>query len=400
MAFIADKLSHTKPSATIAVAEKARELKANGIDVIGLGTGEPDFDTPDNIKKAAIKAIESGKTKYTPISGIAELRAAICHKFKTENDLEYTPEQVIVSTGGKQVLFNAFMATLNSGDEVIIPTPYWVSYPEMVSLNGGISIFVEAKQEHAYKLQPSDLEKAITPRTKWFIFNSPSNPSGVAYSYEEIKAFTEILKRYPHVHILCDDIYEHLVYDDFKFYSLAQVEPELYNRVLTMNGVSKSYAMTGWRIGYAGGSKDLIKAMTTIQGQQTSGTCSIAQYAAVEALSGDQSFINYSQKLFEQRRNLVVSMLQKAKGLNCPTPNGAFYVFPDCKQLMGKKTPRGALITDDKIFVKELLVEENVAAVPGSAFGFSPAFRISYATSPEILTEACTRIQNFCNKLI
>lgn len=400
MAFIAEKLSHIKPSATIAVAEKARELKASGIDVIGLGTGEPDFDTPDNIKNAAIKAIEVGKTKYTPIAGVAELRAAICHKFKIENDLEYTPEQVIVSTGGKQVLFNAFMATLNLGDEVIIPTPYWVSYPEMVALNGGVSIFVEAKQEHAYKLQPSDLEKAITPRTKWFIFNSPSNPSGAAYNYDEIKAFTEVLKRYPHVHILCDDIYEHLVYGDFKFYSLAQVEPELYSRVLTMNGVSKAYAMTGWRIGYAGGSKDLIKAMTTIQGQQTSGACSIAQYAAIEALSGDQSFINYAQKLFEQRRDLVISMLQKAKGLSCPIPNGAFYVFPDCSELIGKKAPNGTIITDDKIFVKELLVEEGVAAVPGSAFGFSPAFRITYATSPEILTQACTRIQNFCDKLI
>lgn len=400
MAFIAEKLSHIKPSATIAVAEKARELKASGIDVIGLGTGEPDFDTPDNIKNAAIKAIEVGKTKYTPIAGVAELRAAICHKFKIENDLEYTPEQIIVSTGGKQVLFNAFMATLNLGDEVIIPTPYWVSYPEMVALNGGVSIFVEAKQEHAYKLQPSDLEKAITPRTKWFIFNSPSNPSGVAYNYDEIKAFTEVLKRYPHVHILCDDIYEHLVYGDFKFYSLAQVEPELYNRVLTMNGVSKAYAMTGWRIGYAGGSKDLIKAMTTIQGQQTSGACSIAQYAAIEALSGDQSFINYAQKLFEQRRDLVISMLQKAKGLSCPIPNGAFYVFPDCSELIGKKAPNGTIITDDKIFVKELLVEEGVATVPGSAFGFSPAFRITYATSPEILTQACTRIQNFCDKLI
>lgn len=399
MAFIAEKLAKTKPSATIAVAEKSRELKAKGIDVIGLGTGEPDFDTPENIKEAAIKAIKDGKTKYTPIAGLLELREAISNKFKRENNLTYSPEQIIVGTGGKQVLFNAFMATLNIDDEVIIPTPYWVSYPEMVALNGGKVVFVEAEQKNEYKLQPEDLEKAITPKTKWFIFNSPSNPSGVAYNHNELKAFTEILKKYPHVHILCDDIYEHLVYDNFEFYSLAQIEPELYNRILTMNGVSKAYAMTGWRIGYAGGSKELIKSMTTIQGQQTSGTCSIAQYAAIEALNGDQSFIATFQEIFEKRRNLVVSKLQQAKGLICPVPNGAFYVFPDCHALIGKKAPNGNVISDDKSFIQELLLEEAVAAVPGSAFGFSPAFRISYATSEESLINACSRIQNFCDKL-
>lgn len=399
MAFIAEKLSNTKPSATIAMAEKARELKAKGIDVIGLGTGEPDFDTPDNIKEAAIKAIKDGKTKYTPIAGLAELREAVKNKFKRENNLEYNTDQIIVSTGGKQVLFNAFMATLNKGDEVIIPAPYWVSYPEMVTLNDGIPIFIETKQANKYKLQAQNLEQAINEKTKWVILNSPSNPSGVAYSYNELKAFAEILKKYPHVYILCDDIYEHLIYDNFKFCTLAQVEPELYNRILTMNGVSKAYAMTGWRIGYAGGPKELITAMTTIQGQQTSGTCSIAQYAAIEALNGDQSFIPTFQKIFESRRDLVVSMLQEAKGLICDKPNGAFYVFPNCQQIIGKKAPNGNIITDDKTFVHELLIEEAVAAVPGSSFGCSPAFRISYATSEQNLTEACKRIQNFCNKL-
>lgn len=399
MAFITNKLANIKPSATIAVAETARELKNAGIDVIGLGTGEPDFDTPQNIKDAAIRAIETGKTKYTPIAGLPELREAVCTKFKRENNLDYKPKQVIISTGGKQVLFNAFMASLNKGDEVLIPVPYWVSYPEMVLLNEGTPVFIPTKAENNYKLQGCELEKHITKQTKWLIFNSPSNPSGAAYDYSEIKTIAAILKQHPHIHILCDDIYEHLIYDDLKFHSLAAVEPELYDRTLTMNGVSKAYAMTGWRIGYAAGSQELINAMTIIQGQQTSGTCSISQYAAIEALTGDQSFISYSKKHFKQRRDLVVNMLSQIKDLKCPVPNGAFYVFPDCSGLMGKKTPNGTIINDDKTLVQELLVQEAVAAVPGSAFGFSPAFRITYATSAEILTQACTRIQNFCNRL-
>lgn len=399
MVFIADRLSKTQPSATIAISEKARELKNAGIDVIGLSTGEPDFDTPENIKQAAINAINAGKTKYTPIAGIAELREAICEKFQRENELKYTPDQIIVSTGGKQVLFNAFMATLNPGDEVIIPAPYWVSYPEMVKLNDGTPVFVNAKKENNYRLTPEDIEKAITSKTKWLIFNSPSNPSGIAYTYEELQSFAEVLLRHPHVHILSDDIYEHLTYGGFKFYTLAQVEPQLYYRTLTMNGVSKAYSMTGWRIGYAGGSKELIKAISTIQSQQTSGTCSIAQYAAVEALTGDQSSIDKFRKVFEERRDLVVSMLNTIDGLICPKPEGAFYVFPDCSNFIGKKAPSGNIITDDISFVKELLSDAAVAAVPGTAFGFSPAFRISYAASTETIKEACQRIINFCEKI-
>ena len=396
MAFLADILSRVQPSATIAVAQKARELKAAGRDVIGLGAGEPDFDTPDNIKQAAKKAIADGKTKYTPISGIPELRQAIVDKFKRENGLDYEPAQTIVGTGGKQILFNAFMATLNPGDEVIIPAPYWVSYPEMVAICGGESVFVEGTIDNAFKLKPEALEAAITPNTKWLVFNSPSNPSGAAYTQDELKAITDVLVRHPHVWVLTDDMYEHLCYGDFKFTTPAQVEPSLYERTLTMNGVSKAYAMTGWRIGYAAGPVELIKAMDMIQGQQTSGACSIAQWAAVEALNGQQDFIDERRQVFEQRRDLVVSMLNQASGIECPKPEGAFYVYPSCAGLMGKTSPNGKVMENDADFVTELLEAEGVAVVHGSAFGLGPNFRISYATSTEALTEACERIQRFC----
>ena len=399
MAFLADSLSRVKPSATIAVSQKARELKDKGKDVIGLGAGEPDFDTPDNIKKAAIDAINRGETKYTPVAGIPELRQAIVAKFKRENGLDYKPEQVIVGTGGKQILFNAFMATLNPGDEVIVPAPYWVSYPEMVAINGGTPVFVNTKIEDNFKLTASDLEKAITPKTKWLIFNSPSNPTGSAYTEAELKALTDVLVRHPQVWILTDDMYEHLVYGDFVFTTPAQVEPSLYDRTLTMNGVSKAYAMTGWRIGYAAGPLQLIKAMDMVQGQQTSGACSIAQWAAVEALNGTQDFIPENKKIFQARRDLVVSMLNQATGIHCPTPEGAFYVYPSCAGLIGKKTEAGKVIETDEDFVTELLEAEGVAVVHGSAFGLGPNFRISYATSDELLEEACSRIQRFCASL-
>ncbi len=399
MAFLADALSRVKPSATIAVSQKARELKAKGKDVIGLGAGEPDFDTPTNIKQAAIDAINRGETKYTPVAGIPELRQAIVAKFNRENGLDYKPEQVIVGTGGKQILFNAFMATLNPGDEVIVPAPYWVSYPEMVAINGGNPVFINTKIEDNFKLTAADLEKAITPKTKWLIFNSPSNPTGAAYTEAELKALTDVLVRHPHVWILTDDMYEHLVYGDFVFTTPAQVEPSLYDRTLTMNGVSKAYAMTGWRIGYAAGPLQLIKAMDMVQGQQTSGACSIAQWAAVEALNGTQDFIPENKKIFQARRDLVVSMLNQAKGIKCPTPEGAFYVYPSCADLIGKKTEAGKVIESDEDFVTELLEAEGVAVVHGSAFGLGPNFRISYATSDALLEEACTRIQRFCASL-
>ncbi|PYE86529.1 pyridoxal phosphate-dependent aminotransferase [Phyllobacterium leguminum] len=399
MAFLADALSRVKPSATIAVSQKARELKAKGKDVIGLGAGEPDFDTPDNIKKAAIAAIERGETKYPPVSGIPELRQAIAAKFKRENGLDYKPEQTIVGTGGKQILFNAFMATLNPGDEVVIPAPYWVSYPEMVAICGGTPVFVNTRQEDNFKLTAEDLEKAITPKTKWLVFNSPSNPTGAAYTESELKALTDVLVRHPHVWILTDDMYEHLVYGDFVFTTPAQVEPSLYDRTLTMNGVSKAYAMTGWRIGYAAGPLQLIKAMDMIQGQQTSGACTIAQWAAVEALNGPQDFIPQNKKIFQGRRDLVVSMLNQAKGIVCPMPEGAFYVYPSCAGLIGKTAPSGKVIETDEDFVTELLEAEGVAVVQGSAFGLGPNFRISYATSEALLEEACSRIQRFCASL-
>ena len=399
MAFLADALSRIKPSATIAVQQKARELKTAGRDVIGLGAGEPDFDTPDNIKNAAIEAIRRGETKYPPVSGIAPLREAIAAKFKRENGLDYKPEQTIVGTGGKQILFNAFMATLNPGDEVVIPTPYWVSYPEMVALCGGTPVFAETTIDNGFKLSAEALEKAITPKTKWLIMNSPSNPSGAAYTEAELRALADVLMKHGHVWTLTDDMYEHLTYGDFEFKTLAQVEPGLYDRTLTMNGVSKAYAMTGWRIGYAAGPVHLIKAMDTIQGQQTSGACTIAQWAAVEALNGPQDFIAKNKTIFQGRRDLVVSMLNQAKGIDCPVPEGAFYVYPSCSGLIGRKGPSGKVIENDEDFVTELLEAEGVAVVHGSAFGLGPNFRISYATSEELLEEACSRIQRFTASL-
>lgn len=399
MAFLADSLSRIKPSATIAVTNKARELKAAGRDVIGLGAGEPDFDTPDNIKEAAIKAIRDGQTKYTAVDGIPELKAAICAKFARENGLTYKPSQVSVGTGGKQVLYNALLATLNPGDEVIIPAPYWVSYPDIVLLGGGVPVFVEATIDTGFKMTPAALEAAITPKTKWLIFNSPSNPSGAAYTAAEIKALTDVLMRHPHVWIMSDDMYEHLVYDDFTFATPAQVEPGLYDRTLTVNGVSKAYCMTGWRIGYGAGPEALIKAMATLQSQSTSNPSSIAQWAAVEALNGPQDFIPKHNEVFKQRRDLVVSMLNQAKGITCPTPEGAFYVYPSCAGTIGKTAPSGRVIASDDDFVTELLEAEGVAVVQGSAFGLAPHFRISYATATSALEEACRRIQRFCGNL-
>ncbi len=397
--FLALSLDRVKASATIAVAQKARELQAQGRDIISLGAGEPDFDTPDNIKQAAIDAIHAGKTKYTPISGIPELRQAIATKFKRENNLDYKPSQVIACTGGKQVIDNAFRATLNPDDEVIIVAPYWVSYPEMVSLCGGTPVIIDTKFEDNFKLRPEVLEAAITPKTKWFIFNSPSNPTGAAYGYDDLKALTDVLKKYPHVWILSDDMYEHLLYDGHKFFTPAQVEPSLYDRTLTMNGVSKAYAMTGWRLGYAAGPELLIKAMDKVQGQATSGTSSITQWAAVEALNGTQDYLGERCKAFEERRNLVVDGLNRCKGIECPKPEGAFYVFPSCAGTIGKKTPSGNVIQNDFDFVNNLLEQEGVAVVHGSAFGLGPNFRISYATSIAELTEALIRIERFCASL-
>lgn len=399
MPFIADALSRVKPSPTVAVSTKASELKAAGVDVIGLGAGEPDFDTPDNIKSAAIDAIKRGETKYTAPDGIPELKAAICDKFRRENGLEYTPSRVMVSTGGKQVIFNALLATLNPYDEVIIPAPYWVSYPDMVRLCGGEPVIVEAPIEVNFKITPAQLEAAITPKTKWFIFNSPSNPTGAGYSRAELKALTDVLLRHPHVWIMTDDMYEHIVYAPFEFCTPAQVEPALYDRTLTVNGVSKAYSMTGWRIGYAAGPEVLIKAMTKVQGQSTTNPSSISQWAAVEALNGPQDYIATSRAAFERRRDLVVGLLSKIDGMECPTPEGAFYVYPSIKGLIGKVTPSGTTITNDENFATELLESEGVAVVFGAAFGLSPNFRISYATSDELLTEACARIARFCEGL-
>jgi aspartate aminotransferase len=399
MAFLADVLSRVKPSATIAMTQKARDLKAKGRDVISLAAGEPDFDTPDHIKAAAKAAIDRGETKYTPVSGIPALREAIVKKFKRENGLDYKPSQTIVGTGGKQVLYNALLATLNPGDEVIIPTPYWVSYPEMVGLCGGTSVFVETTMERDFKLQPEPLDRAITPKTKWLILNSPSNPSGAAYTRDEMKAITDVLLRHPHVWVLTDDMYEHLTYGAFEFVTPAQVEPNLFERTLTMNGVSKAYAMTGWRIGYAGAPEHLVKAMDFVQGQQTSGACSIAQWAAVEALDGPQDHLAVFRKAFEERRDLVVSMLNQARYIRCPTPEGAFYVYPSCAEAIGRTAPSGKTIESDADFVSELLETEGVAAVQGSAFGLGPNLRISYATSNALLEDACQRIQRFCAEL-
>ncbi len=399
MAFIADTLSRVKPSATIAATQKARDLKAQGRDIISLSVGEPDFDTPDNVKAAAIKAIERGETKYPPVSGIVPLREAIARKFKRENNLDYKPAQTIVCTGGKQVLFNAFLATLNPGDEVVIPAPYWVSYPDMVLIAGGTPVVVQTAMAHGFKLQAEDLDRAITPRTKWVLLNSPSNPSGAAYTRNELKALTDVVVRHPHVWVLTDDIYEHLVYGGFVFTTPAEVEPNLYGRTLTMNGVSKSYAMTGWRIGYAAGPEPLIKAMDMLQGQQTSGACTIAQWASVEALDGPQDFVATRRKVFEDRRDLVVSMLNQARGIRCPSPEGAFYVYPSCAETIGLVAPSGKRIETDEDFVTELLEAEGVAAVQGSAFGTGPNFRISYATSTALLERACAKIQKFTGSL-
>ncbi|KPP85596.1 MAG: aspartate aminotransferase [Rhodobacteraceae bacterium HLUCCO07] len=399
MAFLSDTLSRVKPSPTIAVSNLAAELKAQGKDVIGLGAGEPDFDTPDHIKAAGIAAIEAGKTKYTAVDGISELKQAICAKFKRDNGLDYAPDQVSVGTGGKQILYNALMATLNPGEEVVIPAPYWVSYPDMVLLAGGTPVPVEATLENSFKLTPDQLEAAITPKTKWFIFNSPSNPTGAGYSRAELKGLTDVLMRHPHVWVMTDDMYEHLAYDDFEFCTPAQVEPGLYERTLTCNGVSKAYAMTGWRIGYAAGPKELIGAMRKIQSQSTSNPCSISQWAAVEALNGSHDFIAANNATFKRRRDLVVSMLSQIDGVTCPTPEGAFYVYPSIAGLIGKTSPGGVKIDDDEMFAKALLEEKGVAVVFGAAFGLSPCFRVSYATSDEALKEACTRIQDFCAAL-
>ena len=399
MAFLADSLARVKPSATIAVTNKARELAAAGRDVIGLGAGEPDFDTPENVKAAAKRAIDAGRTKYTAVDGIPELKKAICAKFARENGLTYAPDQITVGTGGKQVLYNALMATLNPGDEVIIPAPYWVSYPDMVLLAGGTPVAVEAGVETAFKITPAQLEAAITPRTKWFIFNSPSNPTGAGYSAAELKGLTDVLMRHPHVWVMTDDMYEHIAYPPFEFATPAQVEPGLFDRTLTCNGVSKAYAMTGWRIGYAGGPKALIGAMAKLQSQSTSNPCSISQWAAVEALEGPQDYIAESREAFRRRRDLVVGHLNQIEGVTCPVPEGAFYVYPSIKGLIGRRTPKGVVIADDAVFTTELLEAEGVAVVQGAAFGASPCFRISYATSDAVLEEACTRIRRFCGSL-
>ena len=400
MSFLSATLNRVKPSPTIAVSTKSAELKAAGRDIIGLGAGEPDFDTPDNIKAAAVQAISDGKTKYTAPDGMPELKEAICKKFLRDNALTYTPAQVSVGTGGKQILYNALVATLNPGDEVVIPAPYWVSYPDMVLLAGGTPIIVEASVLTNFKLTADQLEAAITPKTKWFIFNSPSNPTGAGYNWAEMQALTTVLLRHPHVWVMTDDMYEHLAYDDFKFCTPAQVEPALYERTLTCNGVSKAYAMTGWRIGYAGGPQQLITAMRKVQSQSTSNPCSISQWAALEALNGTQDFLASNNRLFTRRRNLVVDMLNDAEGISCPKPEGAFYVYPSISGLIGKATPNGVIIMDDEIFATSLLEDTGVAVVFGAAFGLSPNFRVSYATSDDKLREACKRIQDFCKSLI
>ena len=399
MPFLADSLARVKPSATMAISDQARNLKAAGNDVISLSAGEPDFDTPDNIKAAAIKAIQDGDTKYTDVSGTPALKAAIAAKYKRDNGLDYGTDQIIISTGGKQVLYNALIATLNPGDEVVIPAPFWVSYPDMVHLAGGTPVIVDVTAETAFRMTAEALEAAITPKTKWLIFNSPSNPSGAAYSEAELKALTDVLMRHPHVWVMTDDMYEHLVYDDFEFVTPAQVEPALFDRTLTLNGVSKAYCMTGWRVGYAAGPDEIIKAMNKIQSQSTTHTASVSQAAAVAALNGPHDFIAEHNAVFKERRDLVVSMLNQAKGLSCPTPVGAFYVYPSCAGMIGKTTPEGKTLETDEDVVGYFLESEGVAAVHGEAFGLSPHFRVSYATSTELLEEACIRIQRACAAL-
>ena len=398
MSIISDSLKKIKPSPTIAVTQKARELKAAGKDVIGLGAGEPDFDTPDNIKQAAIKAINDGDTKYTAVDGTPALKKAIVEKFKKENNLDYTTDQITVGAGGKHVIYNAMMATLNDGDEVIIPAPFWVSYPDIVLLAGGKPVVMECDEKQGFKINPSDLEKFITPKTKWIILNSPSNPTGACYSENDIKAIAAVLEKHKHIYILSDDIYEHVTYEGFKFFTIAQIE-SLKERVLTMNGVSKAYSMTGWRIGYAAGPKDIVKAIAKIQSQSTTNPSSISQAASVEALSGTQDFIKKRADSFQERRDFVVKALNDIGGINCLNPDGAFYVFPSCKELMGKKDSSGKEIKSDTDFVQSLLENSGVAVVQGSAFGLEGFFRISYATSMENLKKALEKISSFCKSL-
>lgn len=397
--FFAQRLNKVKPSPTLAITKLAQELKASGKDVIGLAAGEPDFDTPDHIKDGAIAAMKRGDTKYTAVDGTPALKQAICQKFERENGLTYKPSQISVGAGGKQVIFNAIMATVSPGDEVIIPAPYWVSYPDIVNLAEGVVVSLATRPEDGFKLRPEELEKAITPKTKWIILNSPSNPSGAAYTRNELRALADVLLKHNHVWILTDDMYEHLVYDNFEFTTIAQIEPKLYDRTLTVNGVSKAYNMTGWRIGYAGGPEALIKKMSEIQGHSTSNPSSISQAAAVAALNGPQDFLVKQLETFKQRRDLVVEMLNQAPGLTCSKPEGAFYVYPNCQGVIGHKTPEGKVISSDDDFVRYLLESEGVAAVSGSGFGLSPYFRISYATSTEALKDACSRIKRACEKL-
>jgi len=399
MSIIASRLSRIKPSPTVSLTGKVVELKAAGRDIIGLGAGEPDFDTPDHIKEAAIAALNAGETKYTPVPGILALRQAICDKFKRENGIDYTPNEVTVGCGGKQVIYNAFMASLDAGDEVIIPTPYWVSYPDMVALAEGTPVLIEGAEDNGFKITAEQLEAAITAKTKWVMLNSPSNPTGAAYSRDELRALTDVLVRHKHVWILTDDIYEHITYDDFEFTTPVEIEPSLKDRTLTLNGLSKAFAMTGWRVGYGAGPSELIQAMNVVQSQSTTQTCSISQAAAVVALNSQMDFLPGWIAAFKGRRDLVVSMLNQASGITCRTPEGAFYVYPNCAGLIGKKTPDGGTIGNDTNFVTYLLESEGVAVVQGEAFGLSPHFRISYATSDEVLIDACERIQRACASL-
>ena len=399
MSFVADRLGLIKPSPTIAVTQKARDLKAEGRDVIGLGAGEPDFDTPGHIIEAAKKALDDGMTRYTPVNGIPELREALVAKFKRDNGLDYSVDEITVGCGGKQIIFNAFMATLDPGDEVIIPAPYWVSYPDIALLFGGKPVFVDCPAESGFKMTPEDLDAAITPQTKWLILNSPSNPSGAAYTEGDLKALTDVLMKHPQVWVMTDDIYEHVIYDDFEFSTVAQVEPGLKDRTLTLNGMSKAFCMTGWRVGFAAGPKELIKPITLVQSQSTTHTAAVSQAASVAALNGPQDFIAANNKIFQERRDLVVSMLNQAPGLSCPIPEGAFYVYPSCAGTIGKKTPDGATIETDEDFVTYILETEGVATVQGVAFGLSPHFRVSYATATDLLEDACQRIQRACAAL-
>ena len=399
MSCVADRLSLIQPSPTIAVTQKARDLKAQGRDIIGLGAGEPDFDTPGHIIEAAKKALDDGMTRYTAVNGIPELTEAIIAKFKRDNNLDYTANEIAVSCGGKQVIFNAFMATLNLGDEVIIPAPYWVSYPDIALMFGGKPVFVDCPATSNFKMKPEDLDAAITPKTKWLVLNSPSNPSGAGYTRDDIKALADVLMKHPHVWVMTDDIYEHVIYDDFEFATIAEVEPGLKDRTLTLNGMAKAYCMTGWRVGFAGGPGELIAAMTKVQSQSTTHTAAVSQAASVAALNGSHDFIAANNKIFQERRDLVVSMLNQATGLSCPTPQGAFYVYPSCQGAIGKKAPDGKTIETDEDFVTYILETEGVAAVQGAAFGLSPHFRISYATGTDLLEDACQRIQRACAAL-